>query len=335
MSEEIKNEIKKDLTHKHYGLYGKHSGVEICEWNKKALRGEGVCYKQKFYNVECYRCAQITPAVLWCHQNCIFCWRPAGYMKEHKLDKDFCDKPKDIIEGLFSERKKLLTGFGGLPTVSKKKYLECLIPSHVAISLSGEPTIYPFLPELVKELKLRKEIKTIFIVTNGLEPEMLKQLQDKEALPTQLYLSIVANSKEMQKKINCPKIKDSWKKLNKTINLFSKLKCRRVIRFTLIKGLNDNHENLKEFAALFDKASSDFLEIKSYMYIGESRKNLTIDNMPSFNDCLNYAKEIEKLSKIYKIENSCKPSRIILLKNKNSKIESFIIPKKKTKKTNI
>ena len=29
-----------------YGLAGKHSGVQMCSWTRKALRGTGVCYKQ-------------------------------------------------------------------------------------------------------------------------------------------------------------------------------------------------------------------------------------------------------------------------------------------------
>ena len=42
----------------------------------------------------------------------------------------------------FCRKKKLLSGFGGFSKVSKAKLKEAEIPSHVAISLSGEPTIY-------------------------------------------------------------------------------------------------------------------------------------------------------------------------------------------------
>jgi len=319
-----KKKISEDLKHKHYGLYGKHSAVEICSWNKKAIRGEGVCYKEHFYNIECHRCAQITPTVLWCHNNCIFCWRPAEYMTG-VLDKRYYDEPKEIIDGLFKERKKLLSGFGGLKKVDKKLLKEAENPSHVAISLSGEPTMYKDLDKLILELKSRKEIKTIFVVTNGLEPNTLKKLKDKGALPTQLYFSFVAPNEKMHLKINRPKIKDTWKTLMKTISLFPKLNCRRVIRFTLIKGVNDSKEHIKEFVRIFEKSKADFIEIKSYMFLGYSRKTMVIENMPSFDDCLDYAKEFEKISKDFKISDSCKPSRIILLKNKNYKYDNFIL----------
>ncbi len=331
VKELISKEKVEDLKHKHYGVVGKHSAIEICEWNKKALRDEGVCYKQQFYNVECHRCAQITPAVLWCHQNCIFCWRPAEYMTVDNFTKKDYDKPKIIIDGLFAERKKLLSGFGGFPKVSKAKLKEAEIPSHVAISLSGEPTLYKELDKLIKELKSRKEIKTIFVVTNGMEPQLLEKLNKNKALPTQLYLSFVAPNKKLHLKINRPKIKDSWERLSKTISLFPKLKCRKVIRFTLIKGINDDKEYIKDFVKIFEKSKADFLEIKAYMFLGYSRKTLKIENMPSFEDCLKYAKAFEKLSKDYKISDKCKPSRIILLKNKKSKVDNYIIKKMERK----
>jgi len=318
-----KEKIFDDLKHKHYGIFGDHSAVEICEWNKKALRGEGVCYKEKFYNIDCNRCAQITPAVIWCHQNCSFCWRPTGYMKNWVLEGKI-NEPKEIIDNLFIERIKLLSGFGGNSKVSKKYFDESKIPSHVAISLAGEPTIYPKIAEMVLYLKSKPEMKSIFIVTNGLEPKRLKELKDKNALPTQLYLSIEAPNKELHLKVNRPKIKDSWERFNETIELFPHLNCRRVLRFTMIKGINDSKDLINDYTKLFGKTNSDFLEIKAYMFLGESRENLKIENMPSHQEVKKFAKEIEKLSYIFKIEDEQPASRIILLKNKNSKYKNFI-----------
>jgi len=46
--------------------------------------------------------------------------------------------------------------------------------------------------------------------------------------------------------------------------------------------------------------------------------------MPSHQEVKKFAKEIEKLSYIFKIEDEQPASRIILLKNKNSKYKNFI-----------
>jgi len=61
---------------KSYGIVGNHSGVQICLWNKKSLQGHRGCYKVKFYGVDCHCCAQMSPALAWCSEACVFCWRP-------------------------------------------------------------------------------------------------------------------------------------------------------------------------------------------------------------------------------------------------------------------
>ena len=49
------------LKHKRYGVIGNHSAVQICTYNKKAIKGgkQEACYKEKFYGIDCHRCAQI------------------------------------------------------------------------------------------------------------------------------------------------------------------------------------------------------------------------------------------------------------------------------------
>jgi tRNA wybutosine-synthesizing protein 1 len=234
------------------------------------------------------------------------------------------DEPKDIIDGLFEERRKLLIGFGGLDKVDKKVFEESLIPSHVAISLAGEPTIYPKLVGMIQYLNSKPEIKSIFIVTNGLEPGRLKELSDKKALPTQLYLSIEASNKELHLEINKPKTKDSWEKLAQTIELYPSLNCRKIVRFTLIKDINDSDEYINDFIKMFEKSDTDFLEIKAYMFLGESRQRLKYENMPTHEFVREYSKKIEAKSELFSIINEQIESRIVLLKNKNSKVKNFI-----------
>ncbi|MFH1586242.1 MAG: 4-demethylwyosine synthase TYW1 [Candidatus Diapherotrites archaeon] len=296
---------------KSYGLFN-HSAVQICLWNKKALRNEGVCYKQKFYGIDCHRCMQFTPVVAWCENNCIFCWRPMEHMKNQKLMLENADEPEKIVEELIAERKKLLSGFGGFENVNKEKLVESKEPNHYAISLSGEPTLYPKLPELVKLLKNKKGTKSIFIVSNGQEPEMLQLLIDEDALPTQMYLSVDAPNEKLFKEINMPNFKDGWGRLNKSLSLLTKMNCRTVIRYTLIKGLNDMDELLDEYADLFTKASPDFIEVKAYMFLGYSRKRLKEENMPFHADVKEFTEKLVKKLP-YKIIDEDKQSRIFLL----------------------
>ncbi len=309
-----------------YGIVGSHSGIQICTWTKKALRGKGVCYKQKFYGVDCHRCAQISPALAWCSENCIFCWRPNEWMEEVKMGARQVDGPKGIIEGSVALRKKLVSGLKGAHDAQLAKWKESfgLFPSHWAISLSGEPTLYPMLGEMVLELRTHPEVRSIFIVSNGQEPGAIEKLAKMGALPTQLYISVDAGDARMFKKVNRPKYKDGWKRLNRTLALLPKLDCRTVLRYTLIKGVNDSEKDAAEFAEMFEKSRADFIEVKGYMFLGDSRRRLVFENMPGHEYVQEYAKKMEALLPDYSIIDGDGLSRIVLLKRKDSPYGNFI-----------
>ncbi len=196
----LTDDIVNDLVKKQYGIYG-HSGVQICSWTKKSLTGKGVCYKEKFYGVKCHSCMEMAPTVMWCQQNCTFCWRPTKYMKNINITSEEVDEPADIIQNLIAKRYKLINGFGGHDDIDMEKFKDAIDPTHYAISLSGEPTLYPKLPEMVKYLKTLPRTETIFVVSNGQLPEYYIKLQeDVMAQPTQLYISLDAPDIELFKK---------------------------------------------------------------------------------------------------------------------------------------
>lgn len=327
-----------------YSIIGNHSGIQICSWTKKALRGKGVCYKQKFYGIDCHRCAQISPALAWCEENCIFCWRPNEWMENFRrnspelepadsnrmreiwMKEDEVDEPAEIISETVAKRKKLVSGLKGAHDARKEKWRESFekFPSHWAISLSGEPTLYPKLAEMVLELRKNPEVRSIFIVSNGQEPDAIRKLAEKDALPTQLYISLDASDAKMFEKVNKPKYKDGWKRLNETLELLAKLNCRRVIRYTLIKGVNDSEKEMEKFAGLFEKSKADFIEIKGYMFLGDSRKRLVFGNMPGHSDVREYAARIAEFLPGYSIIDEDFLSRVVLLKRKDSKYRNFI-----------
>lgn len=306
---------------KSYGIVGNHSGIQICYWTKQMLRGKKGCYKVKFYGVDCHRCAQISPALAWCNEACTFCWRPMEWMKKTKFEENEVDDPEEIINGCVKERDDLIAGFGAANTAAYKKTFR-KFPSHWAISLSGEPTIYPKLAELVRLLKENEEVRTIFIVTNGQEPQQIMNLVEKDALPTQLYLSLSAPNEKLFKEINRSVYTDGWERLNKTIDLFPKLNCRRAIRLTLIKDIND--VEIDSYAKIIERSQTDFVEIKSFMALGFSRVRLGTKNMLELEEIDDFAKKLlQKMPSYQKIDEDY-PSRIVLLKNKNSRYENII-----------
>ena len=300
---------KKQLEKQGYRLVGNHSAVKVCEWTKKSLRNEAVCYKCDFYGIRSWRCVQMTPALTTCTHRCVWCWRDIAHTEPKWQGK--AESPEKIIDGCIQAHKKLLYGFKGNEKTDKKRYAEAMQPMHFAISLSGEPTMYPKLPQLVDSLKKRGI--TSFIVTNGTNPAMLKKLIRHQ--PTQLYLTLPAPDEKTYKKSCAPLIKGSWKKILQSLRLLKKFK-RSAIRLTLAREIN--FANPEGYAKLIKLANPDFLEIKSYMAVGFSRKRLGVKFMPLHKEILEFAKKVAKAAGL-KIINQKKESRVVLLMKKDSK----------------
>jgi tRNA wybutosine-synthesizing protein 1 len=310
------------LKKQHYQIIGKHSAVQICRWTKKSLIDSGECYKARFYGIKSHLCCQMSPW-LGCQNQCLHCWRAIELDFEKFLNKKQIDNPEFIIKESVKAQEKLLTGFKGNEKVNKNKLREAQTPEHFAISLVGEPTLYPKIGELIKEL--RKKGKTTFLVTNGLNPDVLSKLSKDRNLPTQLYISMNASNKKLYDKWHKSKEKDSWKKFNKSLEIMNKLKdkTRTVIRMTFVKDLNTNNpfkkgltqnkDYVKEYAKLIKKASPDFVEVKGFMSVGFSRKRLGYEKMPRHELIKEFSKKLVRELPDYKILDEYELSAVVLI----------------------
>ncbi len=294
----------KDLEKQGYRFVGNHSAIKVCLWCKRAIKAGDVCYKDKFYGISSNRCIQMTPTFV-CSHRCIFCWRDIEFTPKKFTGKP--DSPKEIVDGCIKEHTKYLQGFGGDKDTNRQKYKEALTPKHFAISLAGEPTFYPKLPELIKEIHSRD--MTSFLVTNGTNPDMLKKLLEQKCQPTQLYITLPAPDKESYLKVCAPLIKDGLEKIQKSLALLKKFN-RSVIRLTLVKGINMLKPEL--YAALIEKHKPLFVEVKAFMVVGYSRYRLALENMPVHSEIREFAKQIEKHSS-YKLVDEKPESRVILM----------------------
>jgi len=315
----MKPSTKEILEKQHYALYN-DLAVQICRWTKHSLKNEGFCYKEKFYGIHSHRCVQMSPCTLFCQNQCLHCWRPIELTEGMKMSGEIM-KPSEIIDKCIEMQRKLLMGFKGNAKVSKEKFSGAMSPNQFAISLSGEPTLYPYLGELIEELRKRKI--TSFLVTNGLNPDVLKKLNERKQLPTQLYLSVNAPNKELYDKIVRSRIKNAWNIYMKTIKLFPKLKTRKVLRLTLIRNLNMDDNLIKYYAHLINIAKPHFAEIKSFMSVGFSRQRLGYERMPFHFEIKYFSEKLSKLTGL-KILDEKKESRVVLLgkTTKGMKIKS-------------
>ncbi len=281
----------------------RHAAAKICHWTKKSILDEGVCYKQKFYGIESHRCLQMSPSIPFCHQKCLFCWRDVSVTDTEWKGK--MDDPGEIIDGSIAAQRNLLCGFFGNDKANKKKLDESQDPKHAAISLAGEPMLYPKIDNLIEEFHRRDF--TTFLVTNGMDPWKLENLKEE---PTQLYVSLDAPNKKIFEKLCIPQVDDGWNKLNKSLDLLSSFKCRSVIRMTCVKGYN--MQKAGEYADIIEKTNPDYVEVKAYMYVGDSRRRLKWENMPSNQEIYDFAALIAEKCDL-KIKDKAYESRVVLL----------------------
>ncbi len=280
-----------------------HTAVQTCGWTANALRGEGTCYKHAFYGIRSHRCVQMTPVVK-CNERCVFCWRDhRGHTYE--LDEVDWDDPAAVADASVALQRKLLSGFGGNEDVPRERFEEAMEPRHVAISLDGEPTLYPHLPELIAEFHRRE--MTTFLVSNGTHPEVLDACS-----PTQLYVSVDAADRGTFERVVRPVTDDAWERLVETLDvLAAKDDTRTVVRTTLLAG--ENMDNPDWYAGLYDRADVDFVELKAYMHVGHSRNRLGRETMPDHEAVVEFARDVAAHLPDHDVVADVPASRVALL----------------------
>ncbi len=204
---------------------------------------------------------------------------------------------------------------------------EAMNPNHAAISLDGEPLLYPEINDLVGEFRKRK--MTTFIVTNSTMPKVIEKM---DTLPSQYYFTLAAPDKKTYQKTCRPMIKDGWNRVLDTMNLIESLDCRTLIRLTAVKELNINETLIREYAKIVEKANPNFFEIKGFtlqakaLLIKERLKseNPPQDYFPDFNYLYEIALKFEEYSN-FPIIYASETSRDILFAVNWDKDESPII----------
>ncbi|VFV34585.1 trna wybutosine-synthesizing [Lynx pardinus] len=244
--------LREALTKQGYQLIGSHSGVKLCRWTKSMLRGRGGCYKHTFYGIESHRCMETTPS-LACANKCVFCWRhhtnPVGTEWRWKMDQ-----PEMILKEAIENHQSMIKQFKGVPGVREDRFEEGMMVKHCALSLVGEPIMYP---EINRFLKLLHECKiSSFLVTNAQFPVEIRNLKPV----TQLYVSVDASTKDSLKKIDRPLFKDFWQRFLNSLKALAAKQQRTVYRLTLVKAWNV--DELQAYAELVSLGNPDFIEVK-------------------------------------------------------------------------
>ena len=267
-----------------YKLIGTHSAVKLCRWTKHQLRGRGGCYKHTFYGITSYQCMEATPS-LACANKCVFCWRhhknPVG--KEWKWKTD---DPYYIVDEAVKTHIKMIKETKGIPGVNMARWDEAHTVRHCALSLVGEPIMYPRIGELLGELHNR-DIST-FLVTNGQHPQAIESLRPV----TQLYVSVDAPTPESLIAIDRPLFSDAWERLQQSLSFLKDKGQRTVARLTVVKGWNS--DEIDGYANLIALGKVSLVEIKGVTFCGKSdASNLNMSNTPWHHEVVDLARKLK------------------------------------------
>lgn len=297
----FQDSVRQKLEKRGYHLVA-HGAVKPCMWLKRSIRGGDQCYKHHFYGIASHRCIQMTPTLI-CNHRCLHCWRP---IEDVVADQGGWIEPSELLDGIMSEQQRLISGYGGSETTDHSRLEEARHPAHVAISLIGEPTLYPMLDELIIEIKRRK--MTSFLVSNATQPDVISRVR-----PTQLYLSLNAPDEGTYKRVCNPDVYN-WSRILESLEELGNSASRTVVRITLAKGVN--LFDPEGYAKLIELAEPDFVEVKAYMHLGSSRSRLSREAMPEHAEVVRFAKDLSKIMD-YSYSDEVPLSRVALL----SKVE--------------
>merc|ERR1719293_76649 len=142
------------------------------------------------------------------------------------------DEPDMIVAEGIEAHQKMIRECRGIPGVKRERFEEAMSVKHCALSLVGEPIMYPRINELLGELH-KRGIST-FLVTNAQFPEAIRTLDPI----TQLYVSVDAATPEALKAVDRPLHKDFCERYLDSLRALRDRKQRTVYRMTLVKGHN-------------------------------------------------------------------------------------------------
>lgn len=310
----------KTLTKQGYSVVGSHSGVKICRWTKNDLRGRGSCYKHSLFNIVSSRCMELTPS-LACSSKCVFCWRHGS----NPVSKNWrweVDEPEYILENALKSHYSKIKQMRGVPGVKAERFAKAFQVRHCALSLVGEPIMYPHISKFISLLHA-KGISS-FLVCNAQHPDSLANI----CKVTQLYVSIDASTKSELKRIDRPLYKDFWERLMECLDILSTTQShqRTVFRLTLVKGFNMGE--VMSYADLVQRGKPCFIEIKGATFAGSSDGNgnpLTMQNIPFYEEIKafvkNFAAELQRRGLGYDISAEHAHSNCVLIASTKFKID--------------
>jgi tRNA wybutosine-synthesizing protein 1 len=195
--------------------------------------------------------------------------------------------PEFIVQEAVEKHIKMIKETKGIVGVQMDRWKEAHTVRHCALSLVGEPIMYPRINELLCELH-KRNIST-FLVTNGQHPQAIESL----CPVTQLYVSVDAPTRGSLIEIDRPLFSDAWERLQSSLMYLKDRGQRTVARLTVVKGWNS--DEIEGYAKLIALGCVSLIEIKGVTYCGKSdASNLNMTNSPWHHEVVELAQTLKK-----------------------------------------
>lgn len=183
------------------------------------------------------------------------------------------DNPEMILENGIANHRKMINEMRGVPGVLPERLTEANTVRHCALSLVGEPIMYPHINQFVK--LLHEENISSFLVTNAQFPDRIRDMDPV----CQLYVSIDASTQESLKAVDRPLFPDFWERFIGSLEALKGKLQRTVYRMTLVKTFN--MKEVVEYAKLVRIARPTFIEIKGMTFCGKNNASgITLRDVP-------------------------------------------------------
>ncbi|KAJ3106970.1 S-adenosyl-L-methionine-dependent tRNA 4-demethylwyosine synthase [Phlyctochytrium planicorne] len=243
------------------------------------------------------------------HSAVKLCSNPVGREWRWKIDD-----PHMIVEEAIEKHRGMINEFKGAPGVKPERLQEAFTVKHCALSLVGEPIMYPHINAFLQDLHER-EISS-FLVTNAQFPEKIIDLEPV----TQLYVSVDAGTKDALKAIDRPLFKDFWERFTACLVALKEKRQRTVYRLTLVKGYN--MQDIDNYCELVRMGEPDLIEIKGVTFSQQSKDYMTMKNVPWHVEVREFARAIcDRMGGQYGLACEHAHSCCVLLANEKFRVD--------------
>ncbi|QCI28076.1 radical SAM protein [Caminibacter pacificus] len=216
----------------------------------------------------------LSPDKKRCNFDCIYC-----ELEPEKL-VDFYDNPPEVEE-IMEDIKKAV-----------KRYDF----DFLTITSNGEPTLYPYLSELIDEIDKIKQFKTLILSNSSTINK--KEIQEALKKLDIVKLSLDAVTPSIFKKIDRPHKSIKIEDIIEGIKNFRKIYDKElIIEILVVKGINDKEDEFKKLNDVLKDINPDRVDIS------------TIDRPPAYNVEGVSTDRLFELSKYIENQNIFIPTR--------------------------